>query len=113
MISLWSSLMSPAGMYKTTTSKPCDLRPQGGYGSGGDTRTFDFEDGQDVWRIRDGDVAAELRFADISGNVDYFPRHGSLAEDFAAAHFDIPGTVRGWLRMADLLDFWPVPRLLQ
>jgi hypothetical protein len=46
-------------------------------------------------------VAAELRFADISGNVDCFPKRGSLAEDFAAAHFDVPGTVRGWLRMGD------------
>jgi hypothetical protein len=102
MISLWNNLMSPHGMYKNTTFKPlraADLRPNGGFGCGDDTCTFDFVAGEHVWRIHDGEVSAELRFTDISGNVDCFPKKGSLAEDFAAAHFDIPGTVRGWVEM--------------
>jgi hypothetical protein len=105
MISLWNNLMSPLGMYKNTTFKPVcpadGLRPNGGFGCGDDACAFDFEaaTNEHVWKIQDGDVAAELRFTGIGGNVDCFPKKGSLAEDFAAAHFDIPGRVKGWLRM--------------
>jgi hypothetical protein len=102
MVTLWSSLMSPVGTYKKTTFQPLreeDLLPSGGFGCGDDTCTVEYIDGEHIWNIQDGEVSAQLRFTDISGNVDPFPKKGSLAEDFAAAHFDIPGTVTGWMKM--------------
>jgi hypothetical protein len=102
MVSLWSSLMSPVGMYKNTIFKPLrpeDLLDNGGFGCGDDTCTSEFINGEHIWKIQDRGVSAELRFKDISGNVDCFPKKGSLAEDFASAHFDIPGKVTGWMKM--------------
>jgi hypothetical protein len=102
MVSLWNNLMSPVGMYKNTIFKPLrdsDLLPNGGFGCGDETCISEYVDGEHIWKIVDGDVSAELRFRDIGGNVDCFPKKGSLSEDFAAAHFDIPGKVSGWLKM--------------
>lgn len=65
--------MSSIGMYKNTIFKPlrpADLRPNGGFGCGDNTCTFDFIDGEHAWKIKDGDISAELRFTDMSGNAE-------------------------------------------
>jgi hypothetical protein len=100
--SLWSNLHAPEGIYKNTTFKPlrdADFLDNRGFGCGDDTTKTYFKDGEHVWEIDDGEWSAELRFKDLGPNVDCFPKSSSLVSDFAANHFDIPGTLTGWMKI--------------
>lgn len=103
-VSLWNNLIAPEGTYKNTTFlslRETDKLANGGFGCGDETCITYFENGKHVWKINDGHVSAELYFEDTGPNVDCFPKRGSLAEEFASAHFDIPGVVTGWLKIGD------------
>ncbi len=101
-IALWNALMSPQGMYKKTSFLPlreADRLANGGFGGGDDTCRCEYIDGEHIWTIEDGDVSARLVHVDTGPNVDCYPKGTSMADDFAAAHLDIPGTVGGWLKV--------------
>ncbi|MDI3258179.1 MAG: hypothetical protein QJR02_00415 [Sinobacteraceae bacterium] len=101
-IALWTNLITPDGIYKATRYNPlreADRLPDGGFGSGDDSCSYQYRDGQHVWTIQDGEVSAVLRHVDFHDTVDCYPKRGQLADDFAPAHFDIPGAVTGTLKV--------------
>ncbi|KAL4808797.1 kinase-like domain-containing protein [Aspergillus unguis] len=101
-VTLWSHLVSPAGHYKRQRHQPLrkeDQLANGGFGSGDDTLRFYFEDGEHILEISDGDISARLSFTDIGPNIDGFPKSSTITEGLASHHFDIPGHVRGWVKV--------------
>lgn len=101
-IALWNNLIAPEGVYRKTVYQPlreADRLASGGYGGGDDTCRCEYLNGEHVWSIQDGDVSAELRHTDFSPNVDCYPKNGAIGDDFAPAHFDVPGQVTGWLKV--------------
>lgn len=101
-IALWNTLWSPQGIYKKTAYQPlreADRLANGGFGGGDDTCRSEYLEGRHVWTIQDGEVSARLVHVDTGPNVDCYPKNNRLADDFAAAHLDIPGRVSGWLEV--------------
>lgn len=101
-IALWTNLMSPDGMFKRVQDKPlreADLLPSGGWGSGDDTCKVEFINGEHVWTINDDDASASLSFRDCGPNIDGFPKSPTLSKEFSTAHFDVAGTVTGWMKL--------------
>ena len=97
---LWSSLVTPAGIFKRTHTKSLrdeDVIPGGGYGSGDGTCTVEYQDGQHIWTFSEPeeDIQARIVHRDTGPIVDCFPKKGAIKDNFAAAHFDIPGTISG------------------
>ncbi|KAH6972291.1 hypothetical protein BKA56DRAFT_677247 [Ilyonectria sp. MPI-CAGE-AT-0026] len=97
---LWSNLVTPSGIFKRTQSKPLreeDSIPGGGYGSGDGSVTVEFKDGLHTWVIDEPeeDLMACIVHRDTGPNVDCFPKKNAIADNFAAGHLDIPGTVSG------------------
>lgn len=101
-VALWTNLLSPDGMFKRVQDKPLretDLLSNGGWGSGDDTCQVAFIDGEHIWTINDDDASARLAFKDCGPNIDGFPKGSTLSKEFSTAHFDIPGTVTGWMKL--------------
>ncbi len=102
MIALWNNLITPEGVYRKTVYQPlreADRLASGGHGGGDDTCRCEYLNGEHVWTLHDGEVSAELRHSDFSPNVDCYPKQGAIGDDFAPAHFDVPGRVTGWLKV--------------
>jgi len=98
---LWTNLISPDGIFKRTQSIPLRKKDHlpGGFGSGDDTCTAEFINGEHIWTINDTDATARIVFKDHGPNVDCFPKKGAMSTEFATAHFDVPGNVTGTLTM--------------
>jgi hypothetical protein len=102
MIVLWNVLVGPEGMQKRVHYVPLrkkDLLESGGFGGGDDSCRCEYLEGKHVWTIDEGDVTGGLEFKNVGPNVDCFPKRGTMNESFPTAHFDIPGTVSGTMRM--------------
>ena len=87
MIALWSSTVTPQGIFKKTSYLP--LRPQDkidkGFGSGDGSLRYDY-DGNCVWTLEDQDIKARLRVHDFHPSIDCYPKKGALSEVRAAPH---------------------------
>ncbi|CAK7232119.1 hypothetical protein SEUCBS140593_008154 [Sporothrix eucalyptigena] len=100
---LWTNIVTPAGIFKRTQTKPLrgekDQLAGGGWGSGDKTCQFTYKDKEHTWMINEPDVdlTARLVHTDTGPNVDCFPKRGDINDKFNAAHFDIPGMVSGTL----------------
>lgn len=107
MATTWNNLIFPEGIYKKCRYQPLrpeiDFPPNGAYHCGDDTFCFHFDKGEHIWKIKDttpdGEIGAELRFRDSGPNVDCFPKKETA--NVASAHFDIAGTVSGWMKIGD------------
>ncbi|KAM5350068.1 hypothetical protein ACJ41O_006573 [Fusarium nematophilum] len=102
---IWTNLITPAGMFKRVQSnrlREADTPSDGSHGSGDDTCTVRYANGEHVWNINEAaeGITARIVHRDTGPNVDCFPKRGSMNEDFATAHFDVPGRVTGELEMA-------------
>ncbi len=100
-VAQWTCLISPQGIYKATRYQPlreADRLPDG-FGGGDDGCRYQFRDGRHIWTIDTDEVSAVLGQTDFHDTIDCYPKKGSLADDFAPAHFDIPGAVTGTLKV--------------
>ncbi|TPX13665.1 uncharacterized protein E0L32_005868 [Thyridium curvatum] len=99
---IWTNLLTPEGMFKRVQSNPLrkeDTPDDGSFGSGDDTCTVKYANGEHIWTINEPteNITARIVHRDTGPNVDCFPKHGSMDKDFATAHFDIAGRVTGSL----------------
>ncbi|KAF7548893.1 hypothetical protein G7Z17_g6764 [Cylindrodendrum hubeiense] len=99
---IWTNIVTPTGIFKrvqTNTLREADKLPGGGFGSGDDTCSVEYVDGDHIWTIDEPEQAITARIVhrDTGPNVDCFPKRGSMEKDFSTAHFDIPGRVTGQL----------------
>ncbi|TPX12791.1 uncharacterized protein E0L32_006671 [Thyridium curvatum] len=98
-VALWTNITTPTGIFKRTQSKPLrkkDILPSGGFGSGDDTCTVEFKNGQHIWNIEEPDEELKLHIVhkDTGPHVDCYPKR-AITDTFAAGHLDIPGVVTG------------------
>lgn len=97
MVTLWSNVVTPEGVYKQTRYQPLrdeDRSPRG-FGSGDGTLRYEY-DGNCVWTLRDDDISADLRVHDFHPSIDCYPKKGNISE-FAPHHMEVAGKVGGTL----------------
>src|SRR5581483_11821587 len=60
-----------------------------------------FEDGKMRYRVDDEELRLELEVDDFYPRTDFFPSDaGTVSEDFASAHYECSGAVRGYVTLA-------------
>ena len=99
-VSLWNNIASPGGIYKRVVYQPlreADKLPDG-FGCADDTCSYRY-DGEHVWTFEDATAGLRgvLRHRDDHAAVNCYPYSGSLSDDFASHHMDLPGAVTGSL----------------
>ncbi|KAL6400868.1 hypothetical protein AUP68_16586 [Ilyonectria robusta] len=99
---IWTNIVTPAGIFKrvqTNSLREADKLADGGFGSGDDTCSVEYINGDHIWTIDEPEqgITARIVHRDTGPNVDCFPKRGSMEKDFSTAHFDIPGRVTGQL----------------
>jgi hypothetical protein len=101
MAALWNVLISPAGVYRKTSYQPLLSGDSDGFlfGCGDDSCAYDVVDGCCTWTVADGEVSAKLRVEDAHAAADFYPKSGSLTDDFAPHHMEVSGRVVGELRI--------------
>src|SRR5215210_5437792 len=103
VISAWTDLVTPAGIYKHVTFLPLreeDKLPLG-WGSGDDVARNEVIDGEHIWTIDDPEsqVSARLAFVDYHGAFCGFPFSGQTIDDITSHHIDISGSITGTITM--------------
>ncbi|KAH7110717.1 hypothetical protein EDB81DRAFT_894669 [Dactylonectria macrodidyma] len=100
VLAWWDPANRIGGFHRLVKAYPLrekDLIAGGGFGSGDDTATVEFKDGQHIWTINEPEEGLRVRLAhkDTVPNVDCFPKKNNVTESPTAGHTDIPGIVSG------------------
>jgi hypothetical protein len=99
---LWFGLVTQDGLRYRRNGAPVLTdadRPENGFGAlGGAYRAL--YDGRMRYLVDDQDLHLELEVEDFYPRTDFFPSDaGTVSEDFASAHYECSGAIRGLVRL--------------